>query len=90
MKPLRSYVIVKPIEVSDTTDCGIVLPDEAKERVQECDVIAVSDKWINDYGQELEPLVKVGQRVFIKKYTSTAELPDGNWIINEADILAIL
>ncbi len=90
LRPLGDKVIVKPLEREETTKFGIVLPDTAKEKPQEGEVIAVGKgKYVDD---ELVPLdVKVGDRVVFTKYAPTEIKVDGEelYILSESDILGV-
>jgi chaperonin GroES len=88
--PLGERVIVKPIEQEQTTRGGIVLPDTAKEKPQEGEVIAVGPGRISDDGQRIPMELAKGDRVVYSKFAGT-EYKDGNdeyLILRESDILA--
>lgn len=91
LKPLADRVVLKPIEAEEKTKGGIVLPDTAKDKPQEGEVIAVGPGRILDNGTKLAPEVKVGDRVIYSKYSGTEVKVDGEeyLIIRESDILAI-
>ncbi len=91
LKPLADRVVLKPIEAEEKTKGGIVLPDTAKDKPQEGEVIAVGPGRILDNGTKLTPEVKVGDRVIYSKYSGTEVKVDGEeyLIIRESDILAI-
>lgn len=92
LKPLADRVIVKIIEAEEKTKGGIVLPDTAKERPQQGEVLAVGSGHRLDDGK-VEPLgVKVGDRVLFSKYGGTEVKIDGveYLILREDDILGIL
>ncbi len=91
LKPLGDRVVVKLIEVEEKTASGIVLPDKAKERPQEAEVIAVGTGRILNDGQKVPLEVKAGDRIILSKYAGTDFKADGEeyLILREDDILAI-
>lgn len=91
IKPLEDRVIVKPSEGEDVTKSGIVLPDTAKEKPQEGEVIAAGDGKYED-GKKVPMEVKVGDKVIYSKYGGTEIKIEGeeHLILSQHDILAIL
>jgi len=92
LKPLADRVIVKVIEAEEKTKGGIVLPDTAKERPQQGEVLAVGSGRRLDNGK-VEPLaVKVGDKVLFSKYGGTEVKIEGEeyLILREDDILGII
>jgi|SRR5690606_22755150 len=91
LRPLGDRVVVKVIEQEERTKGGIVLPDTAKEKPQQGEVLAVGPGRILDNGQRIEPEVKVGDRVIFAKYGGTEVEVDGEeyLILRESDILAV-
>ncbi|HHX10164.1 MAG TPA: co-chaperone GroES [Firmicutes bacterium] len=91
LKPLSDRVVLKPVEAEERTKGGIVLPDTAKDKPQEGEVVAVGPGTILKNGTKLEPEVKVGDRVIYSKYSGTEIKIDGEeyLIVRESDILAI-
>lgn len=89
--PLGDRIVVKTVEQQETTRGGIVLPDSAKERSQEAEVLAVGAGRLLDNGERLAPQVQVGDRVVFAKYGGTEIKLDGEQyiILREADVLAI-
>ena len=88
--PLGERVIVKPIEQEQTTRGGIVLPDTAKEKPQEGEVVAVGPGRMSDDGQRIPMELAKGDRVVYSKFAGT-EYKDGDeeyLILRESDILA--
>ncbi len=92
IRPLQDRVIVKRIEEEETTAGGIIIPDSAKEKPQEGEVVAVGKGKANEDG-EITPLdVKVKDRVLFGKYAGTESTLDGeeHMIMREDDILGIV
>ncbi len=91
IKPLADRVVVKVVKAEEKTKGGIVLPDTAKEKPQEGEVIAVGPGKVLDNGERLAPEVKVGDRVIFAKYGGTEVKIEGEeyLILRENDILAI-
>ncbi|BCV25918.1 MAG TPA: co-chaperone GroES [Firmicutes bacterium] len=92
LKPLGDRIVVKAISAEEKTKGGIVLPDTAKEKPQEGEVIAVGPGRVLDNGQRLAPEVKVGDRVIYAKYGGTEVKLDGEeyLILRESDVLAVV
>ncbi len=90
LQPLADRLVVKPIEKEEKTKSGIILPDTAKEKPQEGEVIAVGPGRMTDDGKRIEMDVKVGDRVIYSKYGgSEIKIDDEEMIIlRESDILA--
>ncbi|MFZ5768604.1 MAG: co-chaperone GroES [Bacillota bacterium] len=91
LKPLADRVVVKPITQEERTKGGIVLPDTAKDKPQEGEVVAVGPGRILDNGNRVEMEVKVGDRVIFSKYSGTEVKIEGEeyLIMRESDILAV-
>lgn len=92
IRPLGDRVVVKPIEGEEKTKSGIVLPDTAKEKPQQGEVLAVGSGRILDNGTRLVPDVKVGDRILFAKYSGTQVKLDEEeiLILSEHDILGVL
>ena len=94
LQPLADRVVVKALAQEEKTKSGIVLPDTAKEKPQEGEVLAVgSGKVIEDgTGQRIPLEIKVGDRVIYSKYAGTEIKIDGEeyLILRESDVLAIV
>ena len=90
LKPLADRVIVKPIVKEEVTKGGIVLPDTAKEKPQEGEVVAVGPGKLGDDGKRIEMEIKKGDKVIYAKYAGTEwkEKDQEYLILREADILA--
>lgn len=91
LQPLGDRVVVKPIEKEEVSKGGIILPDTAKEKPQEGEVIAVGPGKLGEDGKRLAMEVKVGDRVVYAKYAGTeVKLDDEKLLImHESDIMAI-
>ncbi len=91
LKPLADRVVVKVFSEEEKTKGGIVLPDTAKEKPQEGEVIAVGSGRRLDNGSVVPLEVKVGDRVIFAKYGGTeVKIDDEEYLIlRESDILAI-
>ncbi len=90
LQPLADRLVVKPIEGEEVTRSGIVLPDTAKEKPQEGEVLAVGPGRLSDDGKRIAMDVKVGVLVLYAKYGGTEiKIEDEEVIIlRESDILA--
>ena len=91
LKPLADRVVVKPLEAKETKKGGIIIPDTAKEKPQEGEVIAVGPGKFSEAGERIKPEVKKGDRVLYGRYSGNEVTVDGHeyLIIRESDILAI-
>ncbi len=93
IKPLEDRVLVKPLDAEQTTASGLVIPDTAKEKPQEGEVLAVGPgRWDED-GENRVPLdVSVGDKVLYSKYGGTEVKYQGEeyLILSARDVLAIL
>jgi chaperonin GroES len=90
LQPLADRLVVKPIEREEVTRGGIVLPDTAKEKPQEGEVMAVGPGKLSEDGKRIAMDVKVGDVVIYAKYGGTEIKVDGEEmvILHESDILA--
>ncbi|MBR0660458.1 MULTISPECIES: co-chaperone GroES [Neoroseomonas] len=91
-RPLHDRVLVRRIEAEEKTRGGIIIPDTAKEKPQEGEVVAVGAGTINEKG-EVRPLdVKAGDRILFGKWSGTEVKLDGEelLIMKESDIMGIL
>lgn len=90
IKPLADRVVIKVLEAEQKTASGIVLPDKAKEKPQEGEVVAAGDGKVFENGTRVELDVKVGDRVLFSKYAGTEVKLDGQeyLIMRQDDILA--
>ncbi|MCK5833118.1 co-chaperone GroES [bacterium] len=92
VKPLSDRVLVRPIDQDTTARGGIIIPDTAKERPQEGEIIAVGPGRTSDSGELIVLAVKAGQKVLYGKYAGTEITIEGDeyLIMQESNILAIL
>ncbi len=91
-RPLHDRVLIRPLEADEKTAGGIIIPDTAKEKPQEGEIIAVGSGAKNDKG-EISPLdVKKGDRVLYGKWSGTEVKIDGEdlVIMKESDIMGIV
>ncbi len=88
-KPLGDRVLIKRLEIEDTTAGGIIIPDAAKERAQTGEVIAVGPGRLDGNGKVISMSVKVGDKIYFGKYSGT-EAGEDYLIIREEDILGII
>ena len=92
LKPLGDRIVVKVLSEEKKTKGGIVLPDTAKEKPTEGEVIAVGTGKILDNGTKQPVEVKVGDRIIFSKYAGTEVKVDGEELVifSERDVLAII
>ena len=89
LKPFGDRVVIKMVEVEETTKSGIVLPGNAKEKPQLAEVIAVGPGGVVE-GKDVTMYVEVGDKVIINKYAGTEVKLDGveYTIVKQSDVLA--
>jgi chaperonin GroES len=92
LRPLGDRVVVKAISRETVTKSGIVLPDTAKEKPQEGEVLAVGPGKVLDNGKRVTLEVSVGQKVLFAKYAGSEVKMDGEeyLILRESDIMGIV
>lgn len=92
IRPLQDRVIVKRLEELQKTKGGIIIPDSAKEKPQEAEVVAVGKGKILDDGSVRPVEVKVGDKILFSKYAGNEISVDGEeyLIISEGDIQAVI
>jgi len=93
LRPLEDRIVVKPGEEEETTVSGIVIPDTAKEKPQEGQVVAVGPGRFNEDGDERIPLdISVGDTVIYSKYGGTEVKVEGEdyLILSGRDVLAVV
>jgi chaperonin GroES len=91
-RPLGDRVLVKRVEEEAKTKGGIIIPDTAKEKPQEGEVLAVGPGARDENGKRVEPEVKTGDRILFGKWSGTEVKIDGEDLIimKESDILGIV
>lgn len=91
-KPLHDRVLVKRVESEEKTKGGLIIPDTAKEKPAEGEVIAVGEGARKDSGELIAPSVKAGDRVLFGKWSGTEVTLDGQelLIMKESDIMGII
>ena len=92
IKPLEDRIVVKPLEAEQTTASGLVIPDTAKEKPQEGEVVATGPGRIDDNGNRVPLDVAEGDVVIFSKYGGTEVKYDGQelLLLNARDILAVV
>jgi chaperonin GroES len=92
LRPLNDRIIIKRVDAETTTASGLIIPDNAKEKPMEGEVVAAGEGKVLDNGK-LHPLqVKQGDRVYFRKYAGTDITVDGveHLIMREEEILAVV
>jgi chaperonin GroES len=93
IKPLEDRIVVRPLEAEQTTASGLVIPDTAKEKPQEGEVVAVGPGRFNEDGDERIPMdISVGDKVIYSKYGGTEVKYGGDdlLILSARDVLAVV
>jgi len=92
IKPLNDRILVKRLEEESKTKGGIIIPDSAKEKPAQGEVIAVGDGKLGDDGKRMPLQVKAGDRVLFAKYAGTEVKinDDEHLVMREDDILGII
>ena len=92
IKPLEDRIVVQAIEAEQTTASGLVIPDTAKEKPQEGEVIAIGPGRIDDNGNRVPLDVNVGDKVIYSKYGGTEVKYAGDefLILSARDVLAVV
>ena len=92
VSPLADRVVVKPLEESETMRGGLYIPDTAKEKPQQGEIIAVGPGRFDEKGNRLPMDVKAGDKVLYGKYSGTEVTIDGEQmlILRESDVLAVI
>jgi len=91
-KPLHDRVLVKRVQSDEKTKGGLIIPDTAKEKPAEGEIVAVGEGARKDSGELIAPSVKAGDRVLFGKWSGTEVTVDGQelLIMKESDILGII
>ncbi len=92
VSPLYDRVLIRPLEVKEAIKGGIIIPDTAKERPQEGEIVAVGDGKLTEDGKIVDLKVKKGDVVLYSKYAGTEVELEGiqHLIMRESDILAVV
>ena len=92
IKPLEDRIVIKQVEAEQTTASGLVIPDTAKEKPQEGEVLAVGPGRVDDNGNRVPLDVNVGDKVIYSKYGGTEVKYAGEefLILGARDILAVI
>jgi len=92
IQPLFDNVLVKPLQAEEKLPSGIVLPDSAKEKPQMGEVMAVGEGGVDEKGNKVTMVLKVGDKVMYKKWGGNEVKVNGEeWmIVEQKDVLAII
>jgi len=92
LTPLHDRILIRRVEEAETTRGGIIIPDSAKDKPQEGEVVAVGKGKVNDEGKVFPLAVKEGDRILFGKYAGTEIKIDGEdlVIMREEEVLGIL
>lgn len=92
LRPLGDRIVIELIEAEEKTASGIVLPDSAKEKPQEGNVVATGTGRVLENGTRVQLDVKEGDRIIFSKYSGTEVKYENNdyLILRESDVLAII
>ena len=92
IKPLEDRIVIRQVEAEQTTASGLVIPDTAKEKPQEGEVIAVGPGRVDDNGNRIPVDVKVGDVVIYSRYGGTEVKYDGQefQILSSRDVLVVV
>ena len=92
IEPLSDRVVVRPLEEAEQMRGGLYIPDTAKEKPQQGEIVAVGPGRVSDQGERIAPDLKAGDRVLYGKYSGTEVTVEHEQylILREADVLAVL
>ena len=92
IRPLADRILIKRIEQGEVKQGGIIIPDTAKEKPQEAEVVAVGPGKLDENGKRIPLEVKKGDRILIGKYAGTEVTVDDeeHIIMREDEVLAVL
>ena len=92
IKPLEDRIVVQPLDAEQTTASGLVIPDTAKEKPQEGEVVAIGPGRVDDNGNRVPLDVSVGDKVIFSKYGGTEVKYNGEeyLVLSARDVLAII
>lgn len=91
-KPLHDRVLVRRVQSDEKTKGGLIIPDTAKEKPAEGEIVAVGEGARKDSGELIAPSVKAGDRILFGKWSGTEVKIDGEDLIimKESDVLGVL
>ncbi len=91
-KPLHDRVLVRRVESDEKTKGGLIIPDTAKEKPAEGEIVSVGDGARKDSGELIAPSVKAGDKILFGKWSGTEVTIDGEemLIMKESDVLGII
>ena len=92
LKPIGDRILVEPARTEEKSSGGILIPDCAKEKPQECVVVAVGAGRLDDSGNHIPIEVRIGDRVLVTKYGGTEVKIDGkdHRVVESSDIIGVL
>ncbi|MDR0330180.1 MAG: co-chaperone GroES [Chitinispirillales bacterium] len=92
VKPLADRVLVRPLDAEEKTAGGLFIPDNAKEKPQKGEIVAVGPGKVAESGAKIEMTVKAGDKVLYGKYSGTEVSVDGveYLMMRESDVLAVV
>ncbi len=92
INPLADRVLVKPLDATETKKGGIIIPDTAKEKPQEGEVVAIGKGRLNEKGERIALEVQAGDKILFRKYSGTEITVDQEkyLILQENEILATI
>jgi len=92
LKPLEDRIVIKPLDAEEKTSGGIIIPDNAKEKPQKGEVVAVGPGKYSDSGNRIDMTLKKGDTVLYGKYSGTEVKIEGedHLIMRESDVLAVM
>ena len=92
VRPLADRVVVKPLEAEEQQKGGIIIPDTAKEKPQQGEIMEVGTGRLTDEGKRIDVEVKKGDKVLYGKYSGTEVTLNGDevLIMRESDLLAVV
>jgi chaperonin GroES len=93
LRPLNDKIIIKPLKAEEVTKSGLIIPDSAKEKPQEGEVIAVGPGKVNETTGARNAIdLKVGAKILYSKYSGSEFKVDGDEVllIDEGDVLAVI
>jgi chaperonin GroES len=92
IQPLADRVVVKALDEAEQMRGGLYIPDTAKEKPQQGEIVAVGPGKMSDEGNRIAPEVQVGNKVLYGKYSGTEVTVDGEefLILRESDVLAVI